>query len=142
MRASLSVLAAILGIAQLAAASPPSESKHNVRVARDAFYKCALMTVPEYDDRISPANVVAKAVAFKCQSWVISMLKYMPQTEGTNLYNEIMRGEEGNLLGIVLRNRVSKSMPPPVVAARDDRSLPTRPAVSGPRKTAPRPSAR
>ena len=142
MRASVSILAAILGIAQLAAASPPSESEHKVRIARDAFYKCALMTVPDYDDRISPANVVAKAVAFKCQSWVSSMLKYMPQTEGTNLHNEIMRGEEGNLLGIVLRNRVSKSTPPPVVAARDDRSPPTRPAVSGQRKTAPKPSAR
>ena len=75
MRASLSVLAAILGIAQLAAASPPSESEHKARIARDGFYRCALMTVPEYDDRISPANVVAKAIAFKCQSWVSSMQK-------------------------------------------------------------------
>ena len=140
MRASLSVLAAILGIAQLAAASPPSESEQKVRIARDAFYKCALMTVPDYDDRISPANVVAKAIAFKCQSWVNSMLKYMPQTEGTNLYNEIMRGEEGNLLGVVLRNRVLKSTAP--VAARDDRSPPRRPTPSGQRTTAPQPSAR
>lgn len=59
---------------------------------------------------------MAKAIAFKCQNWVNSMLKYMPQTEGTNLYNEIMRGEEGNLLGVVLRHRVLKSTPPPPVA--------------------------
>ena len=142
MRASLAVLAALLGIAQLAAASPPSESEHQVRIARDAFYKCALMTVPDYDDRISPANVVAKAIAFKCRNWVNAMLKYMPQTEGTTLHNEIMRGEEGNLLGVVLRHRVLKSTPPPVVAARDEKSPLARPALSGPRKTAPKPSAR
>ena len=133
MRASLSVLAAILGIAQLAAASPPSESEQRVRIARDAFYKCALMTVSDYDDRISPANIVAKTIAFKCQSWVNAMVKYMPQTEGTNLYNEIMRGEEGNLLGIVLRHRVLKSTPPAPAAA---------PTLSGQRKTAPKRSAR
>ena len=142
MRASLSILAAILGIAQFAAASPPSESEHRARIARDAFHKCALMTVPDYDDRISPANVVAKAVAFKCQNWVISMLKYMPQTEGITLYNEIMRGEEGNLLGIVLRNRVLNSTPPTPVAARGDRSPPGPPTLSGQHKTAPKPSAR
>jgi hypothetical protein len=142
MRASLSVLAALLGIAQLAAASPPSESEHQVRIARDAFYKCAQMTVPDYDDAISPANVVAKAVAFKCQNWVNAMVKYMPQTEGRTLYNEIMRGEEGNLLGVVLRHRVLKSTPPPVVAARDEKSPLARPVLSGPRKTAPKPSVR
>jgi len=136
MRTSLSVLAAILGIAQLAAASPPSESVQSARVARDAFYKCALMTVPDYDDRISPANVVAKAIAFKCQSWVNAMLKHMPQTEGNRLYDEIMRGEEGNLLGVVLRNRVLKSTPPAPVVARGQ------PALSDQRKTTLKRSAR
>jgi hypothetical protein len=100
------------------------------------------MTVPDYDDAISPANVVAKAVAFKCQNWVNAMVKYMPQTEGRTLYNEIMRGEEGNLLGVVLRHRVLKSTPPPVVAARDEKSPLARPVLSGPRKTAPKPSVR
>jgi len=47
MRASASVLAAILGVAQLAVASPQSETLQSARVARDGFYKCAVMTVPE-----------------------------------------------------------------------------------------------
>jgi len=141
MRTSLSVLAAILGIAQLAAASPPTESVQNTRIARDAFYKCAQMTVPDYDDRISPANVVAKAVAFKCQSWINIMLKNMPQNDGTKLYNEIMRGEEGNLLGIVLRNRVLKSTPPAPAADRVEPSPPGQPARAQ-RNTAMKASAR
>jgi hypothetical protein len=65
----------------------------------------------------------------------------MPQTEGTKLYNEIMRGEEGNLLGIVLRNRVKSTALAPV-AARGDLSSPGQSALSGQRKTAPKPSAR
>ena len=116
MRTSVSALAAILGCAQLAAAAPISESAQNARIAKDAFYNCAAMTVPEYDDRISPANVVAKALAFKCQSWVDAMVKHAPRTETNDVYKEIMRGEEGNLLGIVLRHRVLKSAPAPTPA--------------------------
>jgi hypothetical protein len=138
MRASLSVLAAILGAAQLAAAAPQSESEQSARIARDAFYKCALMTVPEYDDRISPANVVAKAVAFKCQSWVNAMAKYMPQTEGTKLYNEIMRGEEGSLLGVILRYRVLKSNTLPLVVPGGDRAPPGQQVRTVQRRTAPK----
>jgi hypothetical protein len=105
MRASVMVLAAILGVAQLAGASPPSETLQSARVARDGFYRCALMTVPEYDDRISPANVAAKATAFKCQSWVNAMLRHVLRDDADEQCKEIMRGDEGNLLGIVLRNR-------------------------------------
>ena len=128
MRASVSALAAVLGLAQLAAASPPSESGQFARIARDGFYKCAQMTVPEYDDRISPANVVAKAIAFKCKSWVDAMMKYIPKNDSDELYKEIMRGEEGSLLGIVLRHRVLKSTPPPPVATSEARNVQSRKA--------------
>ena len=129
-RATLSTLAVMLGVAQLGAASPPSEDVQRARIARDAFYKCALMTVPDYDDRVSPANVVAKAVAAKCQSWVDAMLKYMPRPEGAELHKEIMRGEEGNLLGIVLRNRVLRSTLPPPVATRGEGRPPRQSGVA------------
>ncbi len=115
-QASLSLLAAALGVAQLAAASLPSENTQRARVARDAFYKCALMTVPDYDDGISPADVVAKAVGFKCRNWLDTLLRYMPPTEASELAAEVKRGEEGNLLGIVLHNRVLKSKPQPPLA--------------------------
>jgi len=71
------------------------------------------MTVPEYDDGISPANVVAKAIAFKCKNWLDTLLRYLPETEASELAAEVKRGEEGNLLGIVLHHRVLKSTPQP-----------------------------
>lgn len=140
-QASLSLLAAILGLAHLGAASPPSEDLQRARVARDAFYRCALMTTPEYDDGISPANVVAKAVAFKCQTWVNTMVKYLPQAEGTELSKEIMRGEEGNLLGVVLRHRVLKSTPSTPLAT-GGAGAPARPSAGSVQpRTAPRRNA-
>lgn len=110
MRASVSVLAAILGAAQIAAASLPSESAQSARIAKDGFYKCALMTAFEYD-----ANVVAKAIAFKCRSWVDACYDTCLEPTAMSCSRKIMRGEEGNRLGIVLRNRVLKSTPPPQV---------------------------
>jgi len=139
MRASLSVLAAILGAAQLAAAGTQGENAQAARIARDGFYKCAQMTVPDYDDGISPANVVAKAIAAKCRSWVDAMSKYETRAEAVTLYNEIKRGEEGNLLGIVLRHRVLKSNAAPVVTG--ERLSPRQPVRSAQRRTAPKPSA-
>ena len=145
MRMSFSAVAAILGAAQLAAVAPISESAQGARVAKDAFYRCAQMTVPEYDDAISPANVVARAVAFKCQSWVDAMMKYTPKTDTTDLYGQIMRGEEGNLLGIVLRHRVLKSAPVPArapIIAPSAAPPPAAPPARGLRpSTAPRPPA-
>ncbi len=118
MRASVSIVAAILGAAPLAAASSQGESLQAARIAKDAFYRCAQMTVAQYDDRISPANIVAKAIAAKCRSWVDAMVKNTNRTEATNLFDEVMRGDEGNLLGIVLHHRVLNSTPPPLVASR------------------------
>jgi hypothetical protein len=94
------------------------------RIARDAFYKCAQMTVPDFDDRISPSNVIAKAVASKCQTWAEAVLRYMPKTEGADIYKEIMRGEEGNLLGIVLRNRVLGATPAAPLSTSEARPRP------------------
>jgi len=37
------------------------------------------------------------------------MLRHLPRADADEQYKEIMRGEEGNLLGIVLRNRVLKA---------------------------------
>ena len=115
-RVSVSLLAAILGVAQLAAASLPTENTQRARVARDAFYKCVVMTVSDYDDGVSPATVVAKAVAFKCRNWLDTWLRYVPPTEASVLAAEVKRGDEGDLLGIVLHNRVLKSTPQPPLA--------------------------
>jgi hypothetical protein len=79
MRAGRCVLAAILGVSQIAAAALSSESVQAARVMRDRFYGCAQALVDDYDDRMSPVNVVAKAIAAKCQpsavNWVNAMLK-------------------------------------------------------------------
>ena len=138
MRASASVVAAILGVAQLAAASSPGADVRAAAIARDGFYKCALMTVPDYDDRISPANLVAKAVAGKCRSWVDTMLRYKTGTEAAALKNEILRGEDGHLLGIVLRHRVLKSAPPPLIVARTAPAPRSQPAPNRQTKAAPK----
>jgi hypothetical protein len=118
MRARKLALAAIIGASQIAAAAPSSESVQAARVMRDRFYRCAQNLVADYDDRVSPVHVVAKAVAAKCQTealnWLNAMLNAMNRTEATEAFNEVMRGEDGNLLAIVLRNRVLKSTPPPV----------------------------
>jgi hypothetical protein len=110
-------LAALLAATQLAAAAPSSESVQAARIARDRFYGCTQGLVADYDDRISPVNVVAKALAAKCQpsalTWANAMLKYMDREEAKDMYDEVMRGEEGNLVAIVLRHRVLKSAPSP-----------------------------
>ena len=137
MRASVSALAAILGVAQLAAASAPGDGARAARIARDGFYTCALMTVPDNDDRISPADNVAKAVAAKCRSWVDAMLRQTARTEALEQYNEVMRGEDGTLLGLVLRHRVLQAAPPPppppppIVVARAGRPPPKQPVPGG-----------
>ena len=142
MRASVSVLGVILGITQLAAAAPQGESVQAARIAKDRFYHCAQTIVPDYDDRLSPANVVAKAIAVKCQTdarnWVNAMLKHTTRTEATDQFNELMRGEDGNLLGVVLRYRVLKSMAPPLVVTRPA-TAPPGPALRSQQKAAPSP---
>ena len=115
MRLRQCALAAILGASQIAAAAPASEFVQAARVTRDAFYRCAQSLVDDYDDRVSHVNIVAKALSAKCQpealNWANAMLKYMDRKEATDLYAEVMRGEEGNLVAIVLRHRVLKSTP-------------------------------
>jgi hypothetical protein len=120
MRARPISLAALLAVSQLAAAAPASENVQAARVMRDRFYRCAVALAPDYDDRVSPVTIVAKAVAAKCQmealNWLNAMLNFMDRKEATDLYAEVMRGEEGNLVAIVLRHRVLKSSPPPATA--------------------------
>jgi hypothetical protein len=116
MRVRQCALAAVLAASQIAAAAPASEFVQAARVARDRFYACAQTLVDDYDDRVSHVNIVAKALSAKCQqdalSWANAMLKYMDRKEATDLYAEVMRGEEGNLVAIVLRHRVLKNTPP------------------------------
>jgi len=145
MRNSVSVLAVILGVTQLAAAAPQGESVQAARIAKDRFYHCAQTLVPDYDDRISPANVVAKAIAVKCQTdariWFDAMSKHATRAETTELSNEVMRGEDANLLGVVLRHRVLKSTTPPLVVTRAERTPTGQPVLSGQRKPAPKRTA-
>jgi hypothetical protein len=142
MRMSVSVLAVILGIAQFAAAAPQGESVQAARIAKDRFYHCAQALVPDYDDRISPANVVAKAVAMKCQtdarSWFEAISKHTTRTEATELFNGVMSGEDANLLGVVLRHRVLKTTTSPLVVGRAERAQPAQPALRSQQKAAPR----
>jgi hypothetical protein len=142
MRMSVSVPAVILGITQFAAAAPQGESVQAARIAKDRFYHCAQALVPDYDDRISPANVVAKAVAVKCQTdariWFEAMSKHTTRTEATELFNGVMSGEDANLLGVVLRHRVLKTPIPPLIISRAERPPPAQPALRSQQKAAPR----
>jgi hypothetical protein len=116
-QASFSILALCCAALGAAAAVPNDELIQAARITKDRFYKCAQATVAEYDDRISPANVVAKAVAAKCEadasSWGNAMLAYMKREQATSIYNDVMHGEDGNLVAIVLRHRVLNSAPGP-----------------------------
>jgi hypothetical protein len=106
---------AILGVtllvsAPLAAAEP--EQVQAARAAGDQFYECARSNVADYDDGISGANIVAKAVAAQCRrealDWVNALAKYTTQSESTAILNDLINGEDANLIAIVLRYRVSK----------------------------------
>jgi hypothetical protein len=46
----------------------------------------------------------------------------MDRKEAMDLYAEVMRGEEGNLVAIVLRHRVLKSNPPPTLTEKSDKA--------------------
>jgi|SRR5262245_39410166 len=114
-QASLCVLAVFCTAFGAAAAAQNNEDVQAARVTRDRFYKCAQATVADYDDWISPANLVAKAIAAKCEAdalnWFNALVAYMKREQATNIYSDVMRGEDGNLVAIVLRHRVLKATP-------------------------------
>jgi hypothetical protein len=103
---------AILGVTPLVAAEPNPADVQAATAAADKFYQCAGSNVADYDDGISGANIVAKAIAAQCRrealDWVNALAKYTTQSESTAILNELVSGEDANLIAIVLRHRVSK----------------------------------
>ena len=73
--------------------------------------------------------------------WFDAMSKHATRTAATELSNEVMRGEDANLLGVVLRHRVLKSTTPPLVVTRAERTPPGQPALRSQQKAAPRRTA-
>ena len=125
MRAAAPILAALIGAAHAAGAAPQGENVQTARIAKDRFYRCAQVAVADYDDRISPANIVAKAVAAQCQTdaltWFNAVSRYAKENEAKDMDREVMAGDEGHLLAVVLRHRVQKTLPRPTGAESVDR---------------------
>ena len=95
----------------LGGAAPPAPDP---KLAADNFYRCAEMFITSYDDGISPANIVAKAIANKCQTdalgWVnaLAQSKTMNRDAAMEIFQEAMRGDDANLIMAVLEHRVAK----------------------------------
>jgi len=84
-----------------------------------AFSNCALQELPKYDDRISPAQTVARVVAWQCAEQAAQYLVRSRDLVNQNTpglvtsaifaerRDEFMRGEAAVLLRLVLNYRVA-----------------------------------
>ncbi len=122
-RLTAAVVAALLTVATSSAedigSKAPSELRSLVlRDQRTALMNCFAASVDQFDDRISPANVVADAVAWHCEAerltdnyWtVLSSRRWTPDTIDM-FYRDLA-------LPFVLKRRVERLRSPPPAAPR------------------------
>lgn len=110
----VALLAATASSAQDAGSKVPSELRSLIlKDQRTTLMNCFAASVDQFDDRISPANIVADAVAWHCQAdrlmdnyWtVLSSRRWTPDTLDM-FYRDLA-------LPFVLKRRVERLHPPP-----------------------------